>query len=161
MNSRIQLGEGAILRYFREHVLLGVIGLSPVQRWATKIASQLGVSYRKGPLGGHRALLSSGRPGVGDRVPDLPCLRPDGTETRLHSELGRHWVLLTPTDLPPTADAARARLGDHVVTLRPQARGLTDHLLVRPDAHLLWRGDADGDGPAGTLDALLRTGRIR
>lgn len=105
-NSRLQLGEGAVLRYLREHVMLKLIDLPSVQRWATAVASQLGVSYRKGPLGGRHSLLPSKRPEPGDRVPDLACLREDGSRPRLHGELGSHWVLLVPTTDRAILDAA-------------------------------------------------------
>lgn len=161
VNSRLQLGEGAVLRYLREHVLLKLIELPSVQRWATAVASQLGVSYRKGPLGGRRPLLPSKRPEPGDRVPDLECLREDGSRTRLHGELGSHWVLLSPTTDSPAGETVRDRLGDDVIVLTPQTRGLADLLLIRPDAHLLWRG-RPGDGRLGrVLDGLVHEGRTR
>ncbi|WP_017587712.1 FAD-dependent oxidoreductase [Nocardiopsis ganjiahuensis] len=160
-NSRLQLGEGAVLRYLREHVLLKLIDLPSVQRWATAAASQLGVSYRKGPLGGRRPLLPSRRPEPGDRVPDLACLREDGGRTRLHGELGSHWVLLAPTADPRGAETVRDRLGDGVVVLRPETEGLSDVLLIRPDAHLLWRGRPDDDRLGRVLDGLLQEGRTR
>ncbi|WP_460754714.1 FAD-dependent oxidoreductase [Nocardiopsis oceani] len=128
--SRLQLGEGAVLR---EHVLLTrrpAIG----QRWATAVASQLGVSYRKGPLGGRRPLTTSKSTEPGDRFPDLACLREDGSRTRLHGELGSHWVLLAPTTDPRGGATVRDPLGDDIVVLRPAAEGLSDLLLVRPDA---------------------------
>lgn len=161
VNSRLQLGEGAVLRYLREHVMLRIIDLPPVQRWATAVASQLGVSYRKGPLGGRRGLLPSRGPGPGDRVPDLACLREDGGATRLHGELGSRWVLLAPEHGARGVEAVRDRLGDDLVVLTPRKRGLSDLLLVRPDAHLLWRG-RPGDVRLGrALDGLLREGRTR
>ncbi|SIO86584.1 FAD-dependent monooxygenase [Nocardiopsis sp. JB363] len=160
-NSRLQLGEGRVLRYLREHVLLKVIDLPAVQRWATSIASQLSVSYRKGPLGGRRPSSPSKRPGPGDRVPDLPCLGEDGEPTRLHGELGSHWVLLAPTREPGGADIVRERLGNDVTVLTPRSSGLRDLLLVRPDGHLLWRGRPGDDRIGRVLDGLLNEGRTR
>ncbi|MFE3458406.1 FAD-dependent oxidoreductase [Nocardiopsis aegyptia] len=159
-NSRLQLGEGPVVRFVREHVMLRLVGLPSVQRWATRAASQLGVSYRRGPLGARRRPLPSRVPQPGDRVPDLACLREDGSRTRLHAELGAHWVLLAAEHGPTTADTVRELLGDRVTTLAPTEEGLRDMLLIRPDAHLAWRG-RPGDSPRAALEGALRDGRSR
>ncbi|RKS07320.1 FAD binding domain-containing protein [Nocardiopsis sp. Huas11] len=159
-NSRLQLGEGPLVRFVREHVMLRLVDLPSVQRWATRLASQLGVSYRRGPLGARRRPLASRVPQPGDRVPDLPCLREDGSRTRLHPELGAHWVLLAADHDPATTDVVRALLGERVTTLTPTEEGLRDMLLIRPDAHLAWRG-RPGDSPRAVLEGALHRGRSR
>jgi 4,5-epoxidase len=109
-----------------------------VQRWASYSASQLWVSYRRGPLGAGRP---GRRPRPGDRVPDLPCVRPDGEAARLHTELGGRFALLVADrGAEECVSVARRWLGDRVVTLRFTGGDAGESWLVRPDAHLGWRG---------------------
>jgi 4,5-epoxidase len=153
-NTRILVGEGALARFVRDRVLIPVLGLPAVQRRATHVASQLWVSYRRGPLGG-----GGPAPRRGDRVPDLACARCDGTATRLHAELGPAWALLVPApgpDAEPLLAAARAHLGDGVALLR--AAGPVR--LVRPDGHLAWRG-TDPEDLHRRLTGALQHGRAR
>jgi 4,5-epoxidase len=118
-------------------VLVPLLRQPGVQRRATRDASQLWVSYRRGPLGAWGR-----RPRPGDRLRDRPCRRDDGTATRLHGELGAAWALLAhpDADVDDVLDLARAHLGsERVVVLRdPSTAGA---LLVRPDAHLAARAD--------------------
>ncbi|RZQ63428.1 FAD-dependent monooxygenase [Amycolatopsis suaedae] len=148
--TRINIASTPFGRFLRDKVLVRLGNLPLVQRTATYSASQLGVSYRKGPLGGRRP--------IGDRVPDLPCTRDDGSGTRLHAELRGGWALLLPRGgHGEHAETAAKLLGPGLVTLHrvddePRA------LLVRPDGHAAWRDDTDlGE----TLAALLRGGRPR
>ncbi|MFC4562993.1 FAD-dependent monooxygenase [Nocardiopsis mangrovi] len=140
-NTKILVGERAVTRVVRDRLFVPLLNLPAVQRNATRTASQLWVTYRKGPLGAS----SRGRgPHAGDRVPDLDCRRADGTRTRLHAELGCAWALLLPpavTDPGALLAAAREYLGGHVTVLRPHepaAEGVV--MLVRPDGHLGWQG---------------------
>ena len=137
-NTRLLLGEGVVGRWLRDRVLVPLLRRPSVQRRATRQASQLWVSYRRGPLGGGPGR----RPRAGDRLRDRPCRRDDGTTTRLHAELGSTWALLArpDADVHDALDLARGHLGDdRVVVLRdPAAPGA---LLVRPDAHLATRAD--------------------
>ncbi|PZG38132.1 oxygenase [Spongiactinospora gelatinilytica] len=132
--TKINIAAGPVGRFLRDRVLLPISNYGGLQRWVTYGTSQLWVSYRRGPLGGRGA-----RPRPGDRIPDLPCERLDGAPTRLHAELRGRWAVLGG---PDALDAARDRLGDQVVLLRPAGRSLPA-LLVRPDAHLACKG-----GPA-------------
>ncbi|WP_260192862.1 FAD-dependent monooxygenase [Actinophytocola gossypii] len=137
--TRLQVGDGPLTRFLRRRVLIPAAALPSVQRRASHLASQLWVSYRRGPLArSARSRLARGsRPG--DRVPDLTCVRADGTRTRLHAELGSRWALLAPADgFADHLAAARAHLGEDVVPLTSQQ---DDAWLIRPDAHLAWRGD--------------------
>jgi 4,5-epoxidase len=159
-NTRLQTGEGPVVRFIREKVMLPVLDLPAMQRWATAVASQLGVSYRRGPLGAGPLGRFGRRPRPGDRVPDRACRRADGSTTRLHAELGGRWaVLARATALAELTDAARGLLGEHVTGLTID--GAADAMLVRPDAHLAWRGRPDAAGVAGWLEAALRRGRVR
>ncbi|MFB4271361.1 FAD-dependent oxidoreductase [Nonomuraea sp. GTA35] len=138
--TRMNIASGPVGRFLRDRVMVPVFNLPVLQRWATYTTSQLWVSYRRGPLGGR-----GGRPRPGDRIPDLACERPDGTRTRLHAELRGRWVAVGDRDL---FEAARRRLGEHVVHLRPVE--VLPAVLVRPDAHLACKGD-----PIGWLDGAL------
>lgn len=154
--TRVNIASNPIGRFLRDRVAPRIFGLPAVQRWTTYTASQLWVSYRKGPLGARGP-----KPRPGDRIADLDCTRPDGTPTRLHGELGGRWALLLPAGTPPgqDIDSAERRLGDYVGRLTYEG---DDMMLVRPDAHLAWRGE-----PAAVADlthwltAALETGRTR
>lgn len=133
VNTKVLLGQGAPGRFLRDRILTPLTNLPTVQRWATYAASQLWVSYRRGPLGGS---WRGPRPRPGERVRDVPCLRADGGSSRLHTELRGKWAVL---GSQRCTEAARELLGDAVVRLTPTGPG--DTLLIRPDAHLAWRGD--------------------
>lgn len=168
--TRIDVARSPLARFLRDRVLIRAFSAGWVQRLATRTASQLWVSYRKGPLGAGLAGQLRGRPHPGDRVDSRDCTRPDGAATRLNAELGGRWALLVPARgarpaTPPNADpavtAAVAALGEHVVVLRhvPDGGPDTDELwLVRPDGHLAWRG-TDLAGASTWLRAALGTGR--
>lgn len=133
--TRAVLGRSAVARTLRDHVLVPLLDRPRVQRTVWERASQLRTTYRGGPLA-PRSWARGLR--AGDRVPDLPCRTVDGTATTLHAVLGPGWAVLTADADDPCAAAARAALGAVVTELRsPDAR---DVLLVRPDAHLAWRG---------------------
>jgi 4,5-epoxidase len=103
----------------------------------------LWVTYRRGPLGGRGTA-----PRPGDRIPDGAYRRTDGPRTRLHAELGPEWALVGGS--PELLAEARKAWGE-VVGLR----GEGDALLIRPDAHLAWRGN-DPDALLDRLTAVLR-----
>ena len=154
--TRINIASNPIGRFLRDHVATRVFRIAALQRWTTYTASQLWVSYRKGPLGG-----GGGKPRRGARIADLPCTRPDGTQSRLHRELGGRWALLVPAG--ESADdgirAARRRLGEFVEALTYDGEQM---MLIRPDAHLAWRGSpADVEGLTRWLTTALATGRAR
>jgi 4,5-epoxidase len=154
--TRVNVAHNPIGRFLRDRVAPRVFSLPVVQRWTTYSASQLWVSYRKGPLGGRGR-----RPRPGDRLADMPCIRPGGDHTHLHDELGGHWVLLIPAGSSAEVDleAARRRLGGH---LRALGHDGDQMMLVRPDAHLAWRGGAhDIRGLNRWLTAALDTGTTR
>ncbi|WP_369803905.1 hypothetical protein [Mycobacterium sp. 1274761.0] len=107
-----------------------------VQRRISDRASQLSVTYRKGPLGSAPRPRTWGirapRRGPGDRVPDAEFTCENGDVVRLFTALGPGWALLGRESL---GAVAQTRLGN--VTVLP-ADG--DALLVRPDGHIAWRG---------------------
>lgn len=156
--TRLVLGESGPTRLVRDRVAVPLMNRAFVQRMIWAQASQLRVSYRGGPLGvsGTRPRLGWG-PRPGDRVPDLACLRDDGTITRLHAELGTRWVLLTPDPSDGGTAVATRHLGPGAVSgLIPCTRQAADLMLVRPDAHLGWRGSAP-DELDRWLTNVLRT----
>ncbi len=66
-NTRFQTGTGPVVRLLRERVVTPLLDRPAVQRWATAVASQLWVSYRRGPLADRRSRW------VGARGPATGC----------------------------------------------------------------------------------------
>lgn len=132
----ILAGTGFKSRLIRDHAMMPILSVRSVQRRIADKASQLSVTYRRGPLGSTHRLRAFGMraPGLrpGDRVPDAEITCEDGDVVRLFTVLGPGWALLGEDAL---GAVAQARLGD--VTVLP---GDDDALLVRPDGHLAWRG---------------------
>ncbi|PRY37380.1 FAD-dependent monooxygenase [Umezawaea tangerina] len=139
--TKLLIGGSPPARLLRDHVVVPMMNRGFVQKAVWDRSSQLGITYRRGPLGGHRF----GRgPQPGDRVPDRPVVL-GSTPTRLHALLGHRWVLFGGER---SAVVARKRLGEDRVVVLP-ADG--DTLLIRPDGHLAWRGQ---EAP-GVLDSRL------
>ncbi|WP_457134585.1 FAD-dependent oxidoreductase [Mycobacteroides abscessus] len=136
--TRLNVADSRLGRFLRDQVAVRIFNHTALQRYATYTASQLWVSYRKGPLGGR-----GGKPRPGDRVPDMPCQHFDDTPTQLHDELGRQWALLLPDSFRDhesddlSMRTARQHLGEPLAVLRHAGDQM---LLIRPDAHLAWRG---------------------
>ena len=151
--TRMNIASNPIGRFVRDRIIVPVIGLAPIQRWITYTASQLWVSYRR-PVGGTRAQAAARR---SDRRSDL-CPR------------GRHAVAAARRAGRPVGVASaerrrgrrraaggRKRLDDYLAVLRYDGQ---QAMLVRPDAHLAWRGDPeDTAGIDRWLDVALRDGR--
>jgi 4,5-epoxidase len=136
--TNLMFGDSAVARLLRDHLFVPLMNRPFVQRMIAERSSQLLVSYRGGPLAGGVRRLSTPRPG--DRIPDLPCHRADGTPTRLHAELRGQWAVLVP-DGCARMDVARAWLGTSVTELAAESTAAgREALLVRPDGHLAWRG---------------------
>jgi 4,5-epoxidase len=124
----------------------------------------LNVTYRNSTFGRQaRKWFSDQGPLPGDRVPDIECVRAEGGgQTTLHTELGNKWALVMPgrTVSDDYAAVAGGRLGDDgVITLVADHDSGGEIMLVRPDAHLGWRGRADPDALDRWLTALARQGR--
>ncbi|MGH3796940.1 MAG: hypothetical protein ACRDSP_18870 [Pseudonocardiaceae bacterium] len=145
--TRLVLGDTALARLVRDYVGVPLLNRPCVQRLIWENASQLKIGYRRGPLAERlRNPLRTG-PRPGDRIADLTCRRADGRRTRLHAELGSRWVLLQPVASGPADDyaaVARGHLGDAAVTVLSTSAA-KDIMVVRPDAHLGWRGPAAPD----------------
>jgi 2-polyprenyl-6-methoxyphenol hydroxylase-like FAD-dependent oxidoreductase len=156
--TKLNVASSPIGRFIRDQLVARIFNLAAVQRWATYQTSQLWVSYRRGPLA--ERSLSARKPRPGDRVADLPCIRLDGTSTRLHAELRGHWALLSSDIDAALTDTASTRLGDRVTILRRLDGGSSDAFLVRPDGHLAWRG-ARPEELDRWLQRALTDGRVR
>ncbi|MGW0247237.1 FAD-dependent monooxygenase [Nocardia goodfellowii] len=156
-NTKILVGEGILARFVRDRIFIPLLNSPKVQQKATRTASQLWVTYRKGPLGSRRGPA----PRPGDRVPDRECSRRDGGSTWLSAELQSNWVILAHPGTPTAALASVA-----VQHLGPNPTVLTDPAaphpasLIRPDGHLAWRGsdpDALHKWFADALYSRIRT----
>jgi 4,5-epoxidase len=129
--TNILLGTNTATRWLRDGLILPVVNRPIVQDRLLAVASQLSVSYRRGPLA-PQIQLPIGLC-IGDRVSDLACRRRDGTATRLHRELVGRWALVIPDGSnSPTI----SQLGQEVIVLDAE---VSEILLIRPDAHLAWR----------------------
>ncbi|MFG2973873.1 FAD-dependent monooxygenase [Streptomyces sp. NPDC048331] len=157
--TRLVVGDTRLARALRNHVFVPLMNRPFAQRALWEKSSQLKVTYRGGPLAG-RSLPGRG-PHVGDRVPDLDCLRTDGRGTRLHSALGAAWAVLTSHhDVPGHAAVVRRRLGETAV-VSLTARDLpSPAMLVRPDGHLAWQGNSPADLDRA-LTRILERGGVR
>ncbi|WP_051325276.1 FAD-dependent monooxygenase [Glycomyces tenuis] len=154
-NTKLLVGDTAVRRVLRDLFFVPLLNLDAVQRRATRVNSQLWVTYRKGPLGGGGRGRGA-RPG--DRIPDRDCTRADGAKTRLFDVLGPAWALLVPGaegDDPQVPAVIRACLGDNVEVLHTDT---DDLLLVRPDGHLAWRGTDPAEAAARLRDAFALGG---
>ncbi len=175
--TRMVLGESRLARVLRDRILVPSLNVPAVQRLIWEQASQLKISYRSGPLASSAWWPFLPGPRPGDRVPDLPCQRPDGSWTRLHAELGPAWVLLVPPPATRQAalgtqngperciDGARERLGAELVTVLTATDAASSAraphlLLVRPDGHLGWRGTPSTSALNGWLTSVLDQGHV-
>jgi 4,5-epoxidase len=158
------LGNHVFARLLRDRVVVPLMNRASMQRRVWENLSQLKVTYRHGPLGGQARRWFSGRdPLPGDRVPDIECVRAEGGgHTTLHAELGDKWALVMPGPMVSDEYAAvvAKRLGDHaMITLVADHDANREIMLVRPDAHLGWRGRAGPDALDRWLTAVVRQAR--
>ncbi|MER7173974.1 FAD-dependent monooxygenase [Streptomyces mesophilus] len=136
--TRMIVGRSLTARALRDHLFVPLMNRQLIQRMIWETASQLKVSYRRAPLARRRLPAIGRRPG--DRVPDLECVRQDGSPTRLHAELGWRWALLAPATSGETAAIAQRHLGEENSALLTPTDTGRNVLLVRPDGHLAWSG---------------------
>ncbi|MBY0288683.1 MAG: FAD-dependent monooxygenase [Mycobacteriaceae bacterium] len=135
--TRVNVAQGRLVRFIRDRIAPPIFSIPALQRLVTYQASQLWVSYKRGPLGESSRWKAKLRvkPSPGDRVADQECFRLDGVATRLYVELRGRWALLGADE--SLAGTARTHLGHRITLLRSVDR---DTWLVRPDGHLAWRG---------------------
>ena len=166
------LGNPAV-RFVQDRVIAPLLKLPVAQRLTTFSHSALWETYRTGPLGGGSRFARKPRPG--DTVADFDCVRPaDRRVTRLYDEVGGQWVLLVPAGGADTAvDTAQQWLGDQFSVVErtvgsipgpygKKVQALSGEVwLVRPDAHLAWRGQPDSPDLGRWLEGTLRHGRAR
>lgn len=158
--TRLLFSDNTLVRLLLDRVVVPLVQKPWIQHKITAAGTQLGISYRRGPLAG-RAIVGR-RPRPGDRVKDLPCVRSDGTRARLHAELGGRWVLLAAEgSADALVAAASKRLGDSLVEFAAIEDGSGEVMLVRPDAHLAWRGPPGSVGLERWLEGALRRGEAR
>lgn len=153
----IMLPDNQWKRLVRDKVVLPIVRLPSVQRRLWLAASQLGISYRGGPLAPTSHRWTQG-PRPGDRMPDIRCLRSDGGEVMLHAAISGRWVVLAGDrhNAARHAEAAAAQLGaDLVIPLVPVEPNSHDVLLIRPDGHIGWRGRPAPDKLTAWLNQVL------
>jgi len=158
------LANHILARLLRDRVIVPLMNRPSMQRRVWEGLSQLKVTYRNGPLGRQARTWFSGQgPLPGDRVPDIECVRAaGGGRTTLHPELGNKWALVMPGRMVSDDCAAvvAKRLGeDGMITLVADHDSSGEILLVRPDAHLGWRGRSDPHALDRWLTAVARQGR--
>jgi 4,5-epoxidase len=158
------LGHDVFARLLRDRIFIPLMNKASVQRRVWENLSQLKVTYRNGPLGRQAPKWFSGQgPLPGDRVADIKCVRAEGGEqTTLHAELGDKWALVMPGRIvgDEYAVVVAKRLGDdRMITLMADHDSHGEIMLVRPDAHLGWRGGTDPDALERWLTAAIRQGR--
>jgi 4,5-epoxidase len=158
------LGNHIFARLLRDRVIIPLMSKPSMQRRVWENLSQLKVTYRNGPLGRQARKWFTGQgPLPGDRVPDIECVRAEGGgHTTLHAELGNKWALVMPDRMASDEHAAvvAKRLGDDgMIALVTDDAPNGETMLVRPDAHLGWRGRADTDALDRWLTAVTRQGR--
>ncbi|WP_020502280.1 FAD-dependent monooxygenase [Sciscionella marina] len=120
-------------------MLAPLLRLPALQRRLLRAASQLNVRYRGGPLAGQGTTPHGPQPG--DRVPNIGTSDTEGNPAPLHDRLGTGWAVLTSEPGKEHLREATKRLGD-VTLLHPETGVLPQICLIRPDAHLAWRGDS-------------------
>jgi aromatic ring hydroxylase-like protein len=78
-----------------------------------------------------------------------------------NADLGGRWALLAADGSADACVAAAGkRLSDFLVELTPLDGDPGEMILVRPDAHLAWRGRSDDSAALGRwLEGALRHGR--
>jgi 4,5-epoxidase len=162
--SNLVLGNHIVARLLRDRVIVPLMNKASLQRRVWENLSQLKVTYRNGPLGRQGWTWFSGQgPLPGDRVPDIECVGVEGGgQTTLHAELGNRWALVVPGRMVGDECVAvvAKRLGDNgMVTLVADHDANGAIMLVRPDAHLGWRGRADPDALDRWLTAVARQDR--
>jgi 4,5-epoxidase len=162
-----------VVRLAQDRIVAPLLKLPVAQRLTTFSHSALWETYRTGPLGGGSRFGPKPRPG--DTVADFDCVRPaDRRVTRLYDEVGGQWVLLVPAGGAETAvGTARQWLGDQFSVLErtvgsipgpygKKVQALSGEVwLVRPDAHLAWRGQPDSPDLGRWLEGALRHGRAK
>ena len=144
-------------RLLRDKVVLPLVRLPAVQRRLWLAASQLGISYRGGPLAPNSHRWMRG-PCPGDRMPDLTCRRLDGGQTTLHAAISGRWVVLAGDQHVAArhAEAAAAQLSaDLILALTPVEPGSPDVVLIRPDGHIGWRDHPAPDKLTAWLNQVL------
>jgi 4,5-epoxidase len=163
-SGNLVLGNHIFARLLRDRVIIPLMNKASMQRRVWETASQLKVTYRNGSLGRRARKWFGGQgPLPGDRVPDIECVRAEGGgQTTLHAELGTKWALVMPGPMVSDEHAAvvAKRLGDDgMITLVAAHDSGGEIMLVRPDAHLGWRGRPDPDALDRWLTAVARQGR--
>lgn len=162
--TRLLLSDHPLVKAFRNGLIVPLLERPWIQNRITAAGTQLGISYRGGPLA-PRSFKGKGKiPRPGDRVTDLPCQHLNGSRTRLYAELGKRWVLLGPAagEASPYITAAKKRLGEFVIALTHVEPGETEWWLVRPDAHLAWCGGLKSiEQLEWWLECTLVHGRVR
>jgi 4,5-epoxidase len=153
----IMLPDRRWKRLLRDLVVMPALQIAAVQRRLWLLASQLNISYRRGPLTGPSALWSR-RPRPGDRMPDLDCRLADGSSATVHAALNGRWaVIAAEASVAARHGATLAEwVGDDQAVVLVAERSAGDVMIIRPDGHVGWRGRPAPEKLSAWLKQILR-----
>ncbi len=155
----------AVLKTFRLYIIPIVLRLagpifeklSFIQRFAFKGISEIGISYRNGPLTQEASLGSfpSATPKPGDRLPFIPYYNEKNEETNIQDKVkGKFFTLLVfgvrpSQEIAVILNAFKDLFSVETISLSEQTKALYKELgikqdgcfLIRPDMYIAYRAD--------------------
>ncbi|MBI1208033.1 MAG: monooxygenase [Azospirillum sp.] len=162
--TRVSILRNPLGQAIRNRLVDGLTRLAAVRRAVVRMLSEIDIAYPDSPLNrlGRSAPRRRGRPGPGDRAPDLALAPSSGEPATLHSRLasGRFLLLVCGAEVAsPALSAFAARWAADLTVVEPASGagaaygGLT---LIRPDGYVAVTAEARDVGAVeGWLTALL------
>lgn len=139
--------------------LIPLLRIPAVRNRLLGAASQLDTSYRGGPLATHtaRRFTRNSGPRPGDRVPNILTRDSEGRHAPLHEQLRTGWAVLSGGMTEEHHRRVAKRIGaGNLRELVPETGTPHEVFLVRPDAHLAWRGTSAKELARWLDDALCQ-----